>query len=92
MPGNVVPALIPFSVLDLAFVTEGSTPREALSRTLDLAQHAERWGYRRFWIAEHHKNLVTETGADELMIVSPIYDHAARLHSYELFSEIQRAP
>jgi luciferase family oxidoreductase group 1 len=42
------------SVLDLAFVPRGSTPAEALVRTLDLAQHAERWGYERFWLAEHH--------------------------------------
>jgi luciferase family oxidoreductase group 1 len=43
-----------FSILDLAFVPEGGTPEGALRRTLDLAQHAERWGYHRFWLAEHH--------------------------------------
>jgi luciferase family oxidoreductase group 1 len=42
------------SILDLAFVPAGATPAEALRRTLDLAQHAERWGYHRFWLAEHH--------------------------------------
>ena len=42
------------SILDLAFVPEGVTPADALRNTLDLAQHAERWGYRRFWLAEHH--------------------------------------
>lgn len=42
------------SVLDLAFVPMGSTPAEALRHTLDLAQHAEAWGYHRFWLAEHH--------------------------------------
>ena len=42
------------SILDLAFVPEGATPADALRNTLDLAQHAERWGYRRFWLAEHH--------------------------------------
>jgi alkanesulfonate monooxygenase SsuD/methylene tetrahydromethanopterin reductase-like flavin-dependent oxidoreductase (luciferase family) len=42
------------SILDLAFVPAGSTPADALCRSLDLAQHAERWGYRRFWLAEHH--------------------------------------
>jgi luciferase family oxidoreductase group 1 len=42
------------SVLDLAPVVEGSTTREALANSLDLAQHAERLGYRRFWLAEHH--------------------------------------
>jgi luciferase family oxidoreductase group 1 len=42
------------SVLDLAPITEGSDAGEALRRSLDLAQHAERWGYNRFWLAEHH--------------------------------------
>jgi luciferase family oxidoreductase group 1 len=42
------------SILDLAFVPEGATPADALRNTLDLAQHAEHWGYRRFWLAEHH--------------------------------------
>ncbi|MBF66726.1 MAG: hypothetical protein CMQ29_03405 [Gammaproteobacteria bacterium] len=42
------------SVLDLSPITEGSTPRNALTNTLDLAQHAERWGYSRIWVAEHH--------------------------------------
>jgi len=41
----------PLSILDLAFVPEGGTPADALRNTLDLAQHAERWGYRRFWLA-----------------------------------------
>jgi len=42
------------SILDLAFVPEGGTVRDALSNSLDLAQHAEAWGYTRFWLAEHH--------------------------------------
>src|SRR4051794_29645350 len=42
------------SVLDLAPITEGSDAGEALQRSLDLAQHAEQWGYHRFWLAEHH--------------------------------------
>ncbi|HEX7085076.1 MAG TPA: LLM class flavin-dependent oxidoreductase, partial [Vicinamibacterales bacterium] len=42
------------SILDLAPVPQGSTPAEALRNTLDLAQHAEQWGYHRFWLAEHH--------------------------------------
>src|SRR5215216_126401 len=42
------------SILDLAFVPVGATPAEALRRSLDLAQHAERWGYHRYWLAEHH--------------------------------------
>jgi luciferase family oxidoreductase group 1 len=46
--------VVALSILDVAAVPQGSTPREALHRTLDLAQQAERWGYRRFWVAEHH--------------------------------------
>ena len=46
--------MIPFSVLDLAPVTVGSDAAQALRNTLDLARHAERWGFRRYWLAEHH--------------------------------------
>src|SRR5690349_23944450 len=46
--------MVPLSVLDLAPIPEGSDAAEALRRSLDLAQHAERWGYQRFWLAEHH--------------------------------------
>lgn len=46
--------MIPFSVLDLAPVTRGSDAGEALRRSRELAQHAERWGFERFWMAEHH--------------------------------------
>src|SRR3954453_17802111 len=43
-----------FSVLDLAPILPGSPAAESFRRTLDLARHAERWGYRRYWLAEHH--------------------------------------
>ncbi len=42
------------SILDLAPIVEGGDAAEALRHTLDLARHAERWGYQRFWLAEHH--------------------------------------
>ncbi|MGQ3378584.1 LLM class flavin-dependent oxidoreductase [Priestia endophytica] len=45
---------IKFSVLDLAPVNEGSTPADAFRNSLDLAQHAEKWGFNRYWVAEHH--------------------------------------
>ncbi len=45
---------IPFSLLDLSPVPEGSEAADAIRNTLDLARHAEDWGYRRFWLAEHH--------------------------------------
>ena len=46
--------MVPLSVLDLSPITEGSTAAVSFRNTLDLAQHAERWGYSRYWIAEHH--------------------------------------
>ena len=46
--------MTPLSVLDLSPIVEGGTAAESYRNTLDLAQHAERWGYRRFWLAEHH--------------------------------------
>ncbi|HST44061.1 MAG TPA: LLM class flavin-dependent oxidoreductase [Luteimonas sp.] len=46
--------MIPYSLLDLAPVTEGSAPKQAFANMLDLAQHAEAHGYHRYWLAEHH--------------------------------------
>jgi luciferase family oxidoreductase group 1 len=46
--------MIPLSVLDLSPVVEGSDASASLANTLDLARHAERLGYRRYWLAEHH--------------------------------------
>ena len=43
-----------FSILDLSSVTEGGSVRQSLHNSLDLAQHAEGWGYHRYWLAEHH--------------------------------------
>jgi luciferase family oxidoreductase group 1 len=43
-----------FSVLDLAPIVEGGSVRQALENSLDLARHAETWGFERFWLAEHH--------------------------------------
>jgi luciferase family oxidoreductase group 1 len=57
-----------FSILDLAFVPEGGTPADALRNTRDLAQHAERWGYRRFWLAEHH-NIVGIASAATAVVI-----------------------
>ena len=46
--------MIPFSILDLSPITEGGDAARSFRNTLDLARHGERWGYRRFWLAEHH--------------------------------------
>jgi luciferase family oxidoreductase group 1 len=46
--------MIPFSVLDLSPIAAGSNAGQSLRNSLDLARHAEKWGYRRYWLAEHH--------------------------------------
>jgi luciferase family oxidoreductase group 1 len=46
--------MIPFSILDLSPVAMGGNAAQSLRNTLDLARHAESWGYRRYWLAEHH--------------------------------------
>jgi len=57
-----------YSILDLAFVPEGSTPGDALRNSLDLAQHAERWGFKRFWLAEHHNMIGIASAATAVAI------------------------
>ena len=60
--------MIPFSVLDLSPVTAGATAAQAFTNTLDLAQHAEKWGYRRFWLAEHHNMTGIASAATSVVI------------------------
>jgi luciferase family oxidoreductase group 1 len=60
-----MPAL---SILDLAFVPEGATPADGLRRALELAQHAEHWGYTRFWLAEHHNMAGVASAATSVVI------------------------
>lgn len=59
---------IPISVLDLAHIVVGGTAADSLRNTLDLAQHAERWGYRRYWLAEHHNLPGIASSATSLLI------------------------
>ena len=59
---------IPLSVLDLVPVREGDTPVEALRYTLDLARHADRLGYRRYWMAEHHNMIGIASAATAVVI------------------------
>ena len=57
-----------FSVLDLAPVPQGSDAADALHNSLDLAQHAERWGYRRYWLAEHHNMIGIASAATAVTV------------------------
>ncbi len=59
---------IPFSVLDLATVIEGKTPADTFKNSLDLAQHAENWGYTRYWLAEHHNMISVASSATSVVI------------------------
>ncbi|HXH69615.1 MAG TPA: LLM class flavin-dependent oxidoreductase [Pyrinomonadaceae bacterium] len=59
---------IPFSVLDLSPVNQGSTAAESFRNSLSLAQHAERLGYKRFWLAEHHNMAGIASAATSVVI------------------------
>ncbi|WP_316811723.1 LLM class flavin-dependent oxidoreductase [Pedobacter heparinus] len=59
---------IPFSVLDLATVIEGKTPADTFTTSLDLAQHVEKWGYNRYWLAEHHNMISVASSATAVVI------------------------
>ena len=59
---------IPFSLLDLAPVCEGSTPSQAFANALDLARHAEALGYKRYWLAEHHNMPGIASAATSILI------------------------
>src|SRR3954451_9006408 len=64
----MVMARIPLSVLDLSPIVEGGSAAQALRNTLDLAQHAERWGYQRYWLAEHHNMPAVASAATSVAI------------------------
>ncbi|HEU0301930.1 MAG TPA: LLM class flavin-dependent oxidoreductase [Longimicrobium sp.] len=63
-----MPEPIPFSVLDLAPIVAGGDAGQALRNTLELARHAERWGYRRYWLAEHHNMPGVASAATSVII------------------------
>src|SRR5688572_5959791 len=60
--------MIPFSVLDLSPIVEGGNATQALRNTLELARHAERWGYHRYWLAEHHNMPGVASAATSVVI------------------------
>jgi len=57
-----------FSILDLSPIVKGGDAASALNNTRNLAQHAERWGYHRFWVAEHHNMSGIASAATALVI------------------------
>ena len=59
---------IAFSLLDLAPIPEGSSAREAFSHSLDLARLAEKRGYHRYWLAEHHNMTGIASAATSVLI------------------------
>jgi luciferase family oxidoreductase group 1 len=64
----VVADTIPISILDLSPIPQGSTAADALRNSLDLAQHAESWGFRRYWVAEHHNMPGIASAATSIVI------------------------
>jgi luciferase family oxidoreductase group 1 len=60
--------MVPFSVLDLAPIVVGGSASDAFRNTLDLARHAERLGYRRYWLAEHHNMPGVASAATSVVI------------------------
>lgn len=57
-----------FSILDQSPISEGRTPEEALKETAKLAQMAEKWGYTRFWVSEHHDATTLAGSSPEILI------------------------
>src|SRR5688500_1552376 len=58
----------PYSLLDLAPITTAGSAAESFCNSLDLARHAQRWGYRRFWLAEHHNIPSVASAATSVLI------------------------
>src|SRR5213083_3624944 len=60
--------MIPLSILELSVVTTGTRPAAALRNSIDLARHADRLGYIRYWLAEHHNLSSVASPAPDIMI------------------------
>ena len=60
--------MVPLSILDLSPIVEGGDAAQSFRNTLDLARHAERWGYRRYWLAEHHNMTGIGSAATAVLI------------------------
>ena len=72
------PAGLSYSVLDLAPIRQGGTPADAFRNALELARHAERWGYKRFWLAEHH-NLPGIASAATAVVIGHVAGGTSRI-------------
>ncbi|MFD8533323.1 LLM class flavin-dependent oxidoreductase [Streptosporangium canum] len=59
---------VPLSILDLAHIPEGKTPRDSFDASVSLARRAEEWGYRRIWYAEHHNMATIASSATSVLI------------------------
>ncbi len=70
---------IPFSVLDMAPIPQGSSAREAFTHSLNLAQLAEKRGYHRYWLAEHH-NMVGIASAATSVLIGYLAANTTTLH------------
>jgi alkanesulfonate monooxygenase SsuD/methylene tetrahydromethanopterin reductase-like flavin-dependent oxidoreductase (luciferase family) len=69
---------VALSILDLAPISAGSDAATALRDTVDLAQHAEQWGYRRYWLAEHH--FVAVASSSPAVLIGQIAAATDRIH------------
>ncbi|TGE26049.1 LLM class flavin-dependent oxidoreductase [Hymenobacter aquaticus] len=63
-----ITSTVPVSVLDLAAILDGFTPGDTFRNSLDLAQQAEKWGYTRYWLAEHHNMASIASSATVVLI------------------------
>lgn len=66
--GGGSPVVIRYSILDQSPISEGSTAEEALKETAELARMAEKWGYTRFWVSEHHDAATLAGSSPEILL------------------------
>ncbi len=70
--------MTPLSILDLSPIVEGGDAAEALRHTIDLARHAERWNYHRYWLAEHH-NIPSVASAATSVVIGAVAANTATI-------------
>lgn len=67
-----------YSILDLATVIEGKTAADTFKRSVDVARHAEDWGYERYWFAEHH-NMISVASSATSILIGHIADKTSKI-------------